>query len=197
MTPQDRKNLLDARAATRARGDIERGPMGPVLRQGATSGTYSTINSQVPGKVFAKGDTGYEKAEAYAKATGRRGRLDPFQDLTSDSLARHAMTPDGMIDPVKLTKWQREREGALRALPTDVHQKFLQGPAEAAAVLTDQAEQRRAAMVAHQKQDVAKQIGKSRGDAMRRDPMFRDFVGKTHAEEVQTPSVTFSRSRPG
>ena len=33
MTPQDRKNLLDARAATRARGDIERGPMGPVLRR--------------------------------------------------------------------------------------------------------------------------------------------------------------------
>ena len=171
-------------ARRRGRGATSSAAHGPVLRQGATSGTYRTIDSQVPGKIFAKGDTGYQKAEAYAKATGKPW-LDPFQDVVSDSLARHAMTPDGMIDPVKLAKWQQEHEGALRALPTDVHQKFLQGPAEAAAVLTDQAEQRRAAMVAHQKQDVAKQIGKSPGDAMRRDPMFRDFVGKTHAEEVQ------------
>ena len=184
MTPQDRANLTAYRTARTARGNIERGPMGQVLRQGETSGSYRTMDSQVPGKIFAKGDTGYQKAKAYADATGKPW-LDPFQDLASDSLARHAMTPDGMIDPVKLTKWQEDHEGALRALPTDVHQKFLQGPAEAAAVLTDTATQRRAAMIAHSKIDVAKQIGKSPADAMRRDPMLKGFEGKTTPEEVQ------------
>ena len=184
MTPQDRANLTAYRTARTARGNIQRGPMGQVLRQGETAGSYRTIDSQVPGKIFAKGDTGYQKAKAYADATGKPW-LDPFQDLASDSLAQHAMTPDGMIDPVKLAKWQNDHEDALRALPEDVHQKFLQGPAEAAAVLTDTAEQRRAAMIAHQKIDVAKQLGKSPADAMRSDPMLKDFIGKTHPEEVE------------
>jgi hypothetical protein len=47
MTPQDRANILAARAATKGRGDIERGPAGPIVRKGATSDSYRTISSQV------------------------------------------------------------------------------------------------------------------------------------------------------
>jgi hypothetical protein len=183
MTPQDRANVLAARAATRARGDIERGPMGPVLRQGATSGSYRTMESQVPGKIFAKGPTGYQKAKAYAEATGKPW-LDPFKDIVSDSLARDATT-DGMIDPAKLAKWQADHGDALRALPSDVHEQYIKGPAEAAAALAETAAQRRAALVAHSKIDIAKQVGKSPAEAMRRDPIFKGFEGKTTSQEVQ------------
>ena len=37
MTPKDREAAMKARAATRARGDIERGPAGAIIRKGATS----------------------------------------------------------------------------------------------------------------------------------------------------------------
>jgi hypothetical protein len=175
MTPQDRANIMAARAASRARGDIERGPAGAITRQGATADSYRTMESQVPGKIFAKGATGYQKAKAYADATGKPW-IDPFKDVVSDSMAREATT-NGMIDPAKLAKWQQDYEGALRALPADVRQNFVKGPAEAAAQLADDAANRRAAMIAHQKLDA--------GKAMRNDPAFKGFEGQTSPHDIQ------------
>ena len=86
------------------------------------------MDSQVPGKIFAKGPTGYQKAKAYADATGKPW-LDPFKDIVSDSMAEHATT-NGMIDPAKLAKWQKDYDGALRATPDDVRENYVKGPAE-------------------------------------------------------------------
>ena len=184
MTPQDRANIMAAREGkSRERGDIERGPAGAITRQGATAESYRTMESQVPGKIFAKGPTGYQKAKAYADATGKPW-IDPFKDIVSDSLARNATT-DGMIDPAKFAKWQQDYGEALRALPADVAQNYVKGPAEAAAQLAEDAANRRAAMIAHSKLDVAKQMGKSPADALRKEPAFKDFEGKTSPRDVQ------------
>ena len=126
MTPADRKAMQEARSATKARGNIERGPAGPIIQKGATSESYRTMSSQVPGKVFAAGPAGYQKAKAFAEASGKPW-LDPFNDIVADSLAREATT-DGMIDPTKLTKWQAKYRDALRALPDEVRQRYVKGP---------------------------------------------------------------------
>jgi hypothetical protein len=185
MTPQDRANIMKARAASRARGDIERGPAGAITRQGATADSYRTMESQVPGKIFAKGPTGYQKAKAYADATGKPW-LDPFTDIVSDSMARHA-APDGVIDPAKLAKWQQDYGEALRALPDEVRENYVKGPAEAAAQLAKDAAGRRTAMVAHGKIDIVKQMGKTSPEAaaLRANPAFKAFEGLTSADDVQ------------
>lgn len=185
MTPEDREAMVKAREATKARGEIERSPVGPVIRKGQTSEEYRTMASQVPGKVFAAGPTGYQKAKAFADATGKPW-LDPFNDIVADSLAREATT-DGMVDPAKLTKWQAKYRDALRALPDEVRQRYVKGPGQAGEALAEGAAQRRRALIEHSKLDVAKQMGKeaSQAAAMRANPAFKAFEGVENPRDVQ------------
>jgi hypothetical protein len=185
MTPEDRAKMMEARSATRERGQIERSPVGPVIRKGQTSEEYRTMASQVPGKVFSAGPTGYQKAKAFADATGKPW-IDPFNDIVADSLAREATT-DGMIDPAKLTKWQGKYRDALRALPDDVRQRYVKGPGEAGEALAEGAAQRRRALIEHSKLDIAKQMGKEspQAQAMRSNPAFKGFEGVDNPRDVQ------------
>ena len=183
MSPEDQAQMQEARAATRARGDIERGPAGAIVRKGPTSDSYRTIASQVPGKVFASGPTGYQKLKAYTEALGKP-YLDPVHDIVSDSLAREATT-DGMVDAGKLQRWQAKYSDALRALPDDIRQKFVSGPNEANEALAEGAAARREALIAHSKLDVAKAMGKSPAAAMRADPAFKGLEGSTSPRDVQ------------
>jgi hypothetical protein len=183
MTPEDRANIMAARAATRARGEIERGPAGAIVRQGATSGTYRTLASQVPGKVFAAGPTGYQKLKAYTEALGKP-HMDPVHDIVADSLAREATT-DGMVDAGKLQRWQAKYSDALRALPDEIRQKFVSGPNEANEALAEGAAARREALIAHNKLDIAKEMGKPESAAMRADPAFKGLEGLTNPRDVQ------------
>lgn len=183
MTPEDRADIMKARAATRARGEIERGPAGAIIRKGAGAEDYRTMSSQVPGKVFAAGPTGYQKLKAYTEALGKP-YLDPVHDIVSDSLAREATT-DGMVDAGKLQRWQAKYSDALRALPDDIRQKFVSGPNEANEALAEGAAARREALIAHSKLDVAKEMGKSPAVAMRADPAFKGLEGLTNPRDVQ------------
>ena len=175
MTPEDRAQITAAREATKARGDIERGPAGAIVRQGATSGTFRTLSSQVPGKVFAAGPTGGQKLKAYTEALGKP-YMDPVHDIVSDSLARHATT-DGMVDAKKLAKWQEDHRPALEALPDNIRQKFLSGPNEANEALAEGAAGRREALIAHSKLEAGKE--------MRSDPAFKGLEGLTNPRDVQ------------
>jgi hypothetical protein len=183
MTPEDQAQIMQARAATRARGDIERGPAGAIIRKGATSDSYRTMPSQVPGKVFAAGPTGYQKLKAYTDAGGK---MDPVHDIVADSLAREATT-DGMVDAAKLQRWQAKYSDALRALPDEVRQKFIKGPNEAGQALAEGAAARRNELVEHMKRDVAKEMGKEspQAAAMRSHPAFKRFEGAESAKDVQ------------
>jgi hypothetical protein len=185
MSPEDQAQMQEARAATRARGDIERGPAGAIVRKGPTSDSYRTIASQVPGKVFASGPTGYQKLKAYTEALGKP-YLDPVHDIVSDSLAREATT-DGMVDAGKLQRWQAKYSDALRALPDDIRQKFVGGPNEANEALAEGAASRREALIAHSKLDVAKEMGKQAPEAvaMRADPAIKSLEGLTNPRDVQ------------
>jgi hypothetical protein len=183
MTPADQKARQAASAATKARGNIERGPVGSIIKKGATSDSYRTISSQVPGKVFAAGPAGYQKAKAFAEASGKPW-LDPFNDIVADSLAREATT-DGMVDAAKLTKWQAKYRDALRALPDEVRQRYVRGPGEAGAALAEGAAQRRQALIAHSKRDVAKEMGKPDSAALRANPAFKGFEGVESPHDVQ------------
>ena len=181
MTPEDREAAMKARAATRARGEIERGPAGAIIRKGATSDSYRTMSSQVPGKVFAAGPTGGQKLKAY---TAAGGAMDPVHDIVSDSLARGATT-DGMIDAKKLTTWQEKHRPALEALPDNIREKFLGGPNQAGQALAEGAAARRASLIEHNKRDVAKEIGESPSAAMRADPAFKRLATAQSGEDVQ------------
>ena len=181
MTPEDRKAAMEARAASRSRGEIERGPAGSIVRKGATSDSFRTMSSQVPGKVFAAGPTGGQKLKAY---TAAGGTMDPVHDIVSDSLARGATT-DGMIDAKKLKTWQEKYRPALEALPDEVRKKFLSGPNEAGQALAEGAAARRTSLIEHNKRDVAKEMGASASAADRADPAFRGIIGKESAKDVQ------------
>jgi hypothetical protein len=183
MTPQDQAAIMKARAATKARGDIERSPAGAIVRQGATSGTYRTLASQVPGKVFAAGPTGGQKLKAYTTAGGA---MDPVHDIVADSLAREATT-DGMVDAKKLQAWQGKYREALNALPDEIRQRFVGGPTQAGQALAEGAAARREALIAHSKLDVAKQMGKEspEAQAMRKNPAFKGFEGADNPVHVQ------------
>jgi hypothetical protein len=185
MTPEDQAQIMRATAATRARGDIERGPAGAIIRKGATGDSYRTLSSQVPGKVFAAGPTGYQKLKAYTEAAGKP-YLDPVHDIVSDSLAREATT-DGMVDAGKLQRWQAKYGDALRALPDEIRQKFVSGPGEANEALAEGAAQRREALIANSKLDVAREMGKQAPEAaaMRADPAFKGLEGATSPRDVQ------------
>lgn len=181
MTPEDREAAMKASAASRARGEIERGPAGAIVRKGATSDSYRTMASQVPGKVFAAGPTGGQKLKAY---TAAGGTMDPVHDIVSDSLAREATT-DGMIDAKKLTTWQEKHRPALESLPDQTRQKFLGGPNQAGQALAEGAAARRTALIDHNKRDVAKEMGASASAADRADPAFKGIIGKESAKDVQ------------
>jgi hypothetical protein len=185
MTPEDRANIMKARAATRARGDIERGPAGAIVRQGATEGSFRTLASQVPGKVFAAGPTGAQKLKAYAAAVGKP-YMNPVHDIVADSLAREATT-DGMVDAAKLKGWQKKYDSALSALPEDIRKNFVRGPGEASEALAEGAAARREALIAHSKLDVAKEMGKQAPEAaaMRSNPAFKAFEGIDNPQDVQ------------
>jgi hypothetical protein len=185
MTPEDQAQIMRATAATRARGDIERGPAGAIIRKGATGDSYRTLSSQVPGKVFAAGPTGYQKLKAYTEAAGKP-YLDPVHDIVSDSLAREATT-DGMVDAGKLQRWQAKYGDALRALPDEIRQKFVSGPGEANEALAEGAAQRREALIANSKLDVAREMGKQAPEAaaMRADPAFKGLEGAASPRDVQ------------
>jgi hypothetical protein len=195
MTPEDRTNIMKARAATKARGDIERGPAGAIVRQGATSGTYRTLASQVPGKIFAAGPTGYQKLKAYTEALGKP-HMDPVHDIVADSLSREATT-DGMVDAAKLNRWQAKYSDALRALPDEIRQKFVRGPGEAGEALAEGAAARREALIAHSKLDIAKEMGKQapEAEAIRSNPALKAFEGVDNPRDVQS-KVGGIMSRP-
>ena len=189
MTPADRKAMQQARTATKARGNIERGPAGEVIRQGATSGTYRTLASQVPGKVFTAGPSGYQRLKAYAEATGKP-YMDPVHDIVSDSLAREATT-DGVVDPAKLKRWQAKYSDALRALPDEVRRKFVGGDAAAAGALAEDAAARRESLIAHSKIQVGKEFDKQLAQGspeaaeMRADPAFRGLEHADNQKDIQ------------
>ena len=177
--------MQEARSATKARGNIERGPAGPIIQKGATSESYRTMSSQVPGKVFAAGPTGGQKLKAY---TAAGGGMDPVHDIVSDSLAREATT-DGVIDAKKLKAWQEKHGPALAALPDEIRQKFVGGEADAAGALAEGAAARRETLTAHGKLQVGKEFdkqlaqGSPEAKAMRADPAFKGLEGATSPDD--------------
>ena len=187
MRAADRKAMQQARAATKARGNIERSPAGEIIRKGATSDSYRTMSSQVPGKVFAAGPTGGQRLKAY---TAAGGTMDPVHDIVSDSLAREATT-DGVIDAKKLKTWQENHRPALEALPAEIREKFLGGEADAAGALAEGAASRREALIAHSKLQVGKEFekqlaqGSPTAKAMRADPAFKGLEGADNPKSVQ------------
>jgi hypothetical protein len=181
MTPEDRAKMQAARMATKARGDIERSPAGAIARKGATSESFRTMDSQVPGKVFAAGPTGAQKLKAY---TAAGGTMDPVHDIVADSLAREATT-DGMIDANKLQRWQAKYSDALGALPEQVRNRFVGSPGAAQQALAEGAAARREALIAHTKTDFAKAVGKSPSAQMRADPAIKALEGQTSPRDVQ------------
>ena len=168
MRPEPRANwdasaagrLQAASAATKARAQtFDQGPVGDVLRRGATASDYRLPNSAVPGKLFVPGPRGAETTQAYQTAGGS-GAMDPFLDMAAESLRREAMTPDGILDPGKFARWRAKYQDALRAMPPTVGNRFANAAA-ASQAYGDAAAARKAAIDAYQKTAAGKFLGLS------------------------------------
>jgi hypothetical protein len=152
--------LRAASAATKTRAaTFDAGPVGQVLRKVGNASDYRLTNAAVPGKLWEAGPKGAETVGAYAGAAGPSG-MSPIHDAAAESLRREAMTPEGIIDPGKFTRWQSRYQDALRAMPAGLKAKFSTAAAAGQAV-EDAAVARKAALDGYQKSAAGKFLGLS------------------------------------
>ena len=137
--------LAAATAATKERAaTFGQGPVGQVLRQAGGANIYRVADAGVPGKLFHSGPSAFDDAQALAKAVGPDKATALLTDAAAASLRRAALDSEtGTLDPRKVMLWQNKYQDALRALPQDVRDQFLnarnasQAVAEATAARAD------------------------------------------------------------
>jgi len=152
--------LKAASAATKQRAStFDSGPVGTVLKKTGSASDYKTPIAAVPGKLFVPGPQGAQVAESYAKAAGPSG-MNPLHDAAAESLHRHAMTPEGIIDPKKFSAWHTKYQDALRAMPSTMGAKFATA-AKASDAIEEAATARKAALDKFQEGVTGKLIGVS------------------------------------
>ena len=119
------QRLAAATAATKERAaTYGNGPVGQILRQAGGANLYRVADAGVPEKLFPAGPSGFQTAQALAKAVGpdKAGAL--LTDAAAASLRRAAMTEDGILDPRRLMLWQAKYADAIRGLPDSVREQF-------------------------------------------------------------------------
>lgn len=134
--------LQAATAATKERaGTFGNGPVGDVLRKAGDAGTFRLADAGVPAKVFHGGARGFEDAQAFLEANrpsenfvGPNRGVAILTDAAAQSLRRAAMTEDGIMDPRKVMLWQNKYQDALRALPPEITDQFMNARNAATAV---------------------------------------------------------------
>ena len=134
--------LSAATAATKERAKtFGNGPVGDVLRKAGDAGTFRLADAGVPAKFFHGGPKGFQDAQAFLDANrpaagfvGPNRGVAILTDAAAQSLKRAAMTEDGILDPRKVMMWQNKYQDALRALPPEVADQFMNARNAATAV---------------------------------------------------------------
>ena len=125
--------LAAATAATKERaGTFGNGPVGQVLRQAGQANVFRVADAGVPAKFFHGGPSGFQDAQSFLDAnrpsasfTGPNRGVTILTDAAAQSLRRAAMNEDGILDPRKVMLWQNKYQDALRALPQDIRDQFM------------------------------------------------------------------------
>ena len=125
--------LAEATAATKERaGTFGAGPVGEVLRQAGASNVFRIADAGVPAKFFKPGPAGFQDAKKFLDANRpSEGFVGPnrgvaiMTDAAAQSLRKAAMTEEGILDPRKVMIWQNRHADALRALPPEIADQFM------------------------------------------------------------------------
>lgn len=131
--PAAAERLAAATAATKERaGTFGAGPVGDVLRQAGASNVFRIADAGVPAKFFKPGPAGFQDAKKFIDANRpSEGFVGPnrgvaiMTDAAAQSLRKAAMTDEGILDPRKVMIWQNRHADALRALPPEIHDAFM------------------------------------------------------------------------
>lgn len=119
VTPAARDRLRGAIAATREQKETFGSKTLPgQLTAQPQNGTYRVSSAAVPSRVWKAGDSGYEAAQTYMRATGNNAEAQAaLVEAAHASARKAAMREDGTIDPTKFSAWRKSHASALRALP--------------------------------------------------------------------------------
>lgn len=136
------ERLAAATAATKERArTFGNGPVGQVLQEAGQANIYKLADAGVPDKFFRGGPGGFQSAQAFLDANrpaagfvGPNRGVAILTDAAAQSLKRAAMTEEGIFDPRKVLLWQNKYQDALRALPPEIRDQFMNARNAATAV---------------------------------------------------------------
>lgn len=160
--------LQVATASTRERAQtFGQGAVGQVNRKAGDQGAYRLPEGRVPEKFFHPGPTAYSDLQGLYGAVGQERALPAIVDYAASSLRKAAMREDGTIDRVKFSRWSNQHQDALRALPSEVRNRFSRA-ADASQIVTEASAARVADLKAFQQGAIGRVMGLHDADAITR-----------------------------
>lgn len=153
-----RERLSEANAATRERAQtFDNSTLGPIRRRPATNAPYDMPSAVVPSRIFFGRPQSAEAIGRYGQAVGPEQAMATVEPYAVDQARRAALNDDGTFDPLKLDRWRRQHQDALRAFPElDAR---LADAGRAAETMAEVAVTRRQAKEAAQKGTLGKFVG--------------------------------------
>ena len=113
-----RERLTQANAATRERAQtFDNSTLGPIRRRPATNAPYDMPSAVVPSRIFFGRPQSAEAIGRYRQAVGPEQAMATVEPYAVDQARRAALNDDGTFDPLKLDRWRRQHQDALRAFP--------------------------------------------------------------------------------
>jgi hypothetical protein len=184
LTPEAIANLEAAKAGQKEYvGTFREGAVGEALRPGQGKGQYKiNFDAQVGPKFFRAGDTGFEAAQQFLKATGDNPQaVETMKDYIVSRAFNEARDPKtGMIDPKRFDAWKKKHDSALRAFP-DVADS-LSSASKASDAAMEVAARSRATIENAQKTEVSKILGAK--DAETVSQVVGSIFGQKNAAET-------------